>query len=266
MKIDIASMARATGIRRNRIVMREISPTQVQARALYRVYLPVLVTWETQIRDRLIPEYSRTIAGISTDSVIDIEAIIRFIEEQVAILISTEIRNGIIAWANREAEWHFRRFVANLKYATNVDLSTILGPQGSQLTMQDFLVRNTALIRDVSDQLRGRVADIVFRNIPLRTPARDVAREISEATGLSKKRALRIAIDQTQKISASLDRERMLQVGITSFEWQHSGKAHPRPEHVARDRQVFRWDSEVALTDPPGFAPFCGCKARGVIL
>ena len=265
MRIDIAQLMRLNGVRRKRVVMRPIVPTQTQARDLYRVFLPVVTAWETGIRDRLMPEYERTISALRMDSVIDLEAIIRALEDIVGVLITTEMRAGISVWADREAEWHFQKFVANLKYVTNVDLKMFMGPAGSRVTMEDFLARNTALIRDVSDQMRGRVADIVYRNVQLRTPMREVAREISEVTGLGRKRAMRIAMDQTQKISAALDRDRMISIGIESFEWQHSGKRHPREEHLIRDRKTYRWDSEVALTDPPGHAPFCGCRARGVI-
>lgn len=265
MRINLLEIARRNGFRRNRAVLRPIQPTQVQARALYAVFLPSITAWEAGVRDRLMPEYERTMSGLATDAIIDIEAIIRFIEEQVAAIITTEIRGGIFRWADSLVGWHFRRFAANVKYVTNIDLSMMIGPEGQQVTVSDFLARNTALIRDVSDQTRGRVSDIVFRNAQLRTPAREVAREISVATGLARKRALRIASDQTQKLSASLDRQRMLDIGITSFEWQHSLKMHPRQSHLERDGKMFAWDSEVGRNDPPGYLPFCGCKAKGVL-
>jgi len=265
MKIDLPSLARANGVRRKSVRLRPIRPTQVQSRDLYRVYLPAVSAWERLVSDRLMPEYARTIASIQTDSIIDLEAIIKFIEDAVSVVITTDVRSGMQRWLDNMTRWHYQRFVANLKYATDLELGMILNASGSPVTMQVFMARNTALIRDVSDQLRGRVSDIVFRNVPLRTPIREVAKEISEATGLARKRSMRIAMDQTQKISASLDRERMLSIGITQFEWVHSGKAHPRPEHLARNGKVYDWSSEIARTDPPGHAPFCGCKARGIL-
>lgn len=263
--IDIAELARQVGVRRKRIVLRAIKPTQMQARELARIYVQVPDEWARMARERLLSEYERTLSELQTDSVVGLEAIIKFIEDAVSIAIQVSVRNATFAWANSMAEWHFRRMVANLKYATNIDASTVLTVSGTQMTLDEFMARNVALIRDVSEQTRGRVADIVYRNLSLRTPIRDVAREISEATGLGRKRAIRIAMDQTQKLSAQLDRERMQQVGITEFEWQHSGKIHYRPEHLARDGKVFSWDSDVAKNDPPGAAPFCGCHARGVI-
>lgn len=82
---------------------------------------------------------------------------------------------------------------------------------------------------------------------------------------MSRKRATRVARDQVAKLSSALDQERQEQVGMTSFEWMHSMKAHPRKIHVARNGQIFAWSSEIAKTDAPGWAPFCGCKAKGVL-
>lgn len=260
MKIDLASLARQSGIRRKTVILREIKPSQSQARGLYQVYRRVVTIWDDGVRNRILPEYSRTLAALATDSVVDLEAIIIAISEYAA---TVEI--SLSSWVTGMVRWHTQRIVSNMRYATNVDLSTIIGTADTAMTVEEFLARNTALIRAVSDQTRGRVSDIVFRNIGLRTPLRQVAKEIAEATGLARKRAMRIAMDQTQKLSASLDRDRQLQLGMEEFDWDHSGKAHPRPEHVARDKKRYRWDSEVGRTDPPGFAAFCGCKARGVL-
>ncbi len=156
-------------------------------------------------------------------------------------------------------EWHVNRIAAQLTYADNATLRTVLGPATE--TLEDYLVRNVALVRDVSDQTRGRISDIVFRGLQNRTPARDVARVIAEATGLGRKRSLRIASDQLNKLTGSLDQLRQEQLGFDSFVWRHSGKLHPRLDHLARDGNVYRWDSDVARNDPPGYLPFCGCRA-----
>jgi len=92
-----------------------------------------------------------------------------------------------------------------------------------------------------------------------------VAEPRLHVAGLARKRALRVAIDQTVKLSAALDRQRQFELGFDSFRWSHSGKVHYRPEHLARDGKVFSWDSEVAKNDPPGFQPFCGCRAAAYL-
>lgn len=264
MKINLNQMARAQGVNRKSVTLRVITPTQVQARDLYRIYLRVVSVWSDRLKSRLLPEYGRTVSELATDSVIDMEVIIKLIADYAAT-VEISLAMDLERWVSALVRWHTTRIVTNVRYVTNVDLTTLIGPPENPITIDEFMVRNTALIRDVSDQVRGRVADIVFRNAQLRTPLREVAKEIAEATGLARKRSMRIAMDQTQKLSASLDRDRQTQLGIEEFEWLHSAKQHPRLEHLARDHKIFRWDSDVARTDPPGFAPFCGCKAKGVL-
>jgi len=72
-------------------------------------------------------------------------------------------------------------------------------------------------------------------------------------------------MDQATKLSGALDAERGIQIGAPGYDWDHSDKAHPRLEHVARDGKYFAFGSQVDREDPPGFAPFCGCKRRIVL-
>lgn len=254
VRLDYARLARAAG-RRAPITLRPIRPTRAQERALARLYLTVLDVWTT---GRVLAAYERSLATYTGDSPADIQAEIEA-TEQGAVRAIFDFGQLFRDWFHGLQLWHINRLGAQLTYADNVTLQTVLGPATE--TFEDLLARNVALVRDVSDQTRGRIADIVFRNLQLRTPARDVAREINEATGLGRKRSLRIASDQLQKSSAALDQLRQEQLGFTSFKWRHSGKVHYRPEHLARDGKIFSWSSEVARTDPPGYAPFCGCRA-----
>lgn len=269
MRINLAAQAKAAGVRRKRIVLTKIAPTKAQETDLARLYMAVVRIWAEGARDRILPAYRRSLAqqaadGLTIDRAGDVEVEIEAVDQQAVRTIFT-FRGLFQAWADLFQRWHMRRIIDALRYPTNVDLTTQLHPEDVAETIEDVLSRNVALIRDVSDETRGRIADIVFRGLQNRTPAREVAREISKATGMARDRALRIASDQTSKLSSALDRERQLQLGMFSFEWLHSGKVHYRPEHKARDKKVFRWDSEVGRNDPPGFAIFCGCKAKGVL-
>jgi len=259
--IDLPALLRARG-RRQPLTLRAIQTTQAQARALYRLYLPVTDVWARGATERILPAYARTIATFTGDSPADIEAEIAAVDSE-AVRVTFDFRAFFAEWAQQLMLWHVNRIGSQLTYATGIDMTTQLGPANG--TIEDFLARNTALIRDVSDQTRGRIADIVFRGVQLRTPVRDIAKEINEAVGLGRKRSLRIASDQTVKLSAALDRLRQDELGFRNFTWIHSDKLHYRPEHKARDGKVFSWDSDVAKHDPPGYAPFCGCKAAAYL-
>lgn len=257
VRLDYPTLARRNGQRRA-ITLRPVVPTRAQERALAALYRPVMDVWADGA-ERIVAEYTRTLATFTGDSPADIEAEIAATDEG-AVRVVFDFRQWFTDWFNGLQLWHINRIGSQLTYADNVTLQTVLGPASE--TMEDLLARNTALIRDISDQARGRISDIVFRGLQNRTPARDVAREINGAVGLGRKRSLRVAADQLQKASAALDALRGQQLGFPGYVWQHSHKLNYRPEHVARDGQFFAFGSEVDRNDPPGYAPFCGCKRR----
>lgn len=148
----------------------------------------------------------------------------------------------------------------NVFSAASVDLTTMLGPVDAKETLDTVLARNVALIRDVSEEARGRIADIVLRGLQARTPAREVAKELNEAIGKSQARSVRIASDQLNKLTSALDAERQRQAGIEEWIWRHSGKRHPREDHLARNGK--HYTDETAPEDEPGELPFCGCRRQ----
>jgi len=256
-RIDLKSILRMHG-RKRALTLRPITTTQAQARALYRLYLPIVQVWQ-DATSAILRQYERTLAQIVLDSPEDIADEIERASDG-AVQVTLDFRALFKEWAEQLMLWHVNRIGQQLTYATNLDLATQLGR--ADMTVADFLERNTALIRDVSDQTRARISDIVYRGLTARTPIRDVAKEIAKATGLARDRSLRIASDQTVKLSAALDELRGRELGASGYEWQHSGKLHYRPEHLARDGKYFEFGSEVDRLDPPGYAPFCGCKRR----
>lgn len=270
-QIPLAALTRAAGVRRSTVTLTPIIPTKAQADQLARAYLSVLRVWSEGWNGPLRAEYvasleeaRRADAMLTRDSALGLQAIIERLQNG-AVEATIRFTGLARAWGSVMSAWHLRQFVSKLLYSTKVDLSSQLTVGDTFETVETALTRNVALVRNVSDELRGRISDIVLRGLQQRTPVRDVAKQINEAVQLGRARSLRIASDQTVKLSAALDRERQLQVGMTSFEWMHSGKLHPRLHHLQRDKKVFAWSSEVAKTDPPGYAPFCGCKARGVL-
>lgn len=268
MQIPLGQMTRRAnpGMRRDTIIMPDIDTTAAQEGDLFRLYMAVVRVWHEGARTDILPAYSATLAqdAMMRDSVTDVQIAIDRIDAK-AVLAIFQFGQAFRTWATELSLWHLRKFVSSIKYATNVDLGTVLGVGDTRLTIEQVLARNVGLVRDVSDQARGRISDIVFRGLQARTPVREVAKQIQDATGLARKRSMGIASDQTVKLSASLDRERQLQVGMDDFEWMSSHKVHFRPEHAARDHKIFAWSSPVGTQDPPGWLPYCGCKAKGVL-
>lgn len=262
MKIDLAKRTKRPSKRP--IVLPNIATTQVQAGNLLVIYLKVITAWREGV-PALLAEYERTLSQLQTDSASDTTAAIDDLDAQIRRLV-LQLTPDLKRWALQVERVHQGRWVGNVLSATSVDLSTILSTSDMADTIEASLNWNTALIRDVSDETRRRIANAVFAGFQRRASAAEIAKEISESVAMARARARRIAADQTVKLGSRLNEARQEQAGLTSFMWRHSGKAHPRSWHRARDRKIYPWDgSGIPANDMPGVPPFCGCTAQGVI-
>lgn len=273
MALNLPTLARQSGMRRN-ITLRPTEPTQANATSLAAIYAPAWRIWSENI-DRIMAGYDPPplADGLTRDSIDDIQSAIDAVADFFRTRLVTVITPALRDWSISVERWHRSKWVATVNAGTGIDLSTILTAQEVQEPLSAWLARNVALVRNVSEQAHGRIADAVFRGYQQRLPAREVAKEIREAVGLGRDRALRIASDQNTKLSAALDRERQAEAGIEWFRWRHSGKRHPREWHRERDQKVYdlrtgkaRDDDEtIPADDRGGVPPFCGCREQAYI-
>lgn len=250
------------------IILRDITPTGTHRRQLERIYLAVSRAWFRACQTRVIPAYQRELnrvrvpqPGIIMDDTGSLAAALQGIAQEIDRLIlelTPSLRNYVVA----VERWHRQKWVASLT-PVGVTLETLIGPDDVAETMETVLQRNVSLIRSISSEARSRIEGIIFRGFTNRTPTRQVAKEISEAVGMARKRALRVASDQLAKLSSDLDTERMRQAGIDAWEWVHSGKVHYREEHKRRHGKRYSFTNPPA--DMPGELPYCGCKKRAVL-
>lgn len=260
-RIPLARLARASGVNSKRILIRPIRTPATLAGELARINAFAATSW-ADARSLIMTSYERSLAEMMTDSAADTASVIDEISDATRRLVLT-LTPRMRAWATRVEQWHRDKWIGAVLTPTRVDLSTMLTRGDVTQTIETMVARNVGLVRDVSSQARNRIADSVFRGLQKRTPARDVAREIAQATGLARARAIRIASDQTVKLSSALDQERQQQAGIERFVWQHSAKANPREEHLELDGQEF--DYADPPEDMPGDLPFCGCVAGAIL-
>lgn len=269
MRFDLSAMAkRATNRRRAQIALRPIVPTAALAADLYAVYRPIILAWQRGI-ERIAARYEVALPVRDTlhDSIFDLESILATIEGELQRLVLA-ITPALRDWVVRAEKIHRQRWRGAVLTATGIDLATMLGRGDVSDTLEGFMARNVSLIRSVSDDTRAKVSDIVLRGYQARSPIAMIAKEMREAVGMSRKRAIRVAADQSSKLAARLDQARQEQAGIASFKWRHSMKRHPRKTHVEHDGRVYRWDALPLLEgkpDRPGDAPFCGCRAQAVV-
>ena len=263
MRYDLAAMTKRAGTRRRGVVqIATFAPTQTQKDALARIYMQVVRAWAVAVKERLLPAYERALDRVTRDDVSQAEGEVSGAEEELRrllLVLTPELRN----WAIREETWHRGKWRAAVLRATGIDINVLIGPDGARETIAAFLARNTALIKDVSAQAQGKISDAVFRAYQNRVAPRELAKDLRDILQTSRRRAINIAADQTQKLAAALDQERRREAGVDSFRWMHSQKAHPRAEHVARDGVVY--SDKNPPPDMPGELPYCGCKAMAVL-
>ena len=264
MQIDLAELVRRAGTyRRGSFTAPKIEPTRAQETTLLRIYMRVVRGWQTRFRETILPEYQRTLSELITDDAGTLQTTIGVSERQMAQLASAA-GMSIDEWIRTTEAWHRGRFAQSFN-PTGVKIGTLLDRNDVNATLAAVLGENVALIRSLDEQMRNGISGAVFRGLQARTPARDLAREVRRLAGVGQSRAELIAADQLQKLTGALDEQRQKQTGIDKFEWAHSGKAKPRPEHVARNGKIYAWTDPVAKTDPPGRAIRCGCRARAVL-
>lgn len=277
-RYDLAAMARRNGKRRT-TTLRAIIPPAVMATDLYRaVYLPAIELWEAA-EPRIMAEYERSLPVMAQDSAADVQAELNLAGSAMQSLFMTltpELRD----WVLGLEQWQREKWKAAVLAASNVDLSTLIGPEDVRETLETAIARNVGLLKDVGAQTQGRISEAVFRGLTQRQPAREVAKSIREALDMSRRRAKNIAAHQLSAISSELADERRREAGLDTWAWVHSGKRNPRETHLARSGNLYsdnpaRQGQTVQgktvmkppeASDLPGRPPFCGCTSRGVLV
>lgn len=244
--------------------MRPIVVTNALEMELLSIYRAIVEYWARQISEHILPTYGVTMLMMKRDAETDnlTSTLAAASDGSGSLLLS--LRVPILNWVSRGARAHFSRWIAALKNAFGFNADQRLSPHDTENVEAVALERNVALITNVSDKIQADVGRLVWDAVANNRPRNDLAKDLAKVIEGSTSRSKLIARDQTAKLSSNLDQFRQQQAGIEEYKWRHSGKAHPRPEHVARDGKIFRWDTPP-WDGPPGQAINCGCKAMAYI-
>lgn len=263
MRYDLAMMAKRLGLRRKETTFAPILVTSAQASSLAQIEHLILAPWYGS-REAVMEIYGRELARrVQTDAIDELTSLFARLGDEVSRLI-LDLTPALQGWAFSVEQWHRGKWARTVLAGTDVDISTMIGPSDAVESIETFIARQTALIRNVSDETRAKVADLVYRGLQQRTPSNQVGRAIAKQLALSRRRANRIAADQSTKLASALDRQRQREAGLDHWKWRHSGKLHYRPEHRARDGNIYT--DATAPEDEPGELPFCGCVRQGVLI
>ena len=140
---------------------------------------------------------------------------------------------------------------------------------------------NAGLIVDITATYQAKVSDAVNRSIQSGRGLADLIPFMRDQTGVTKRHGKNVALDQTRKAFTSLNVARMENVGLSKFEWIHSGGGQrPRKYHLDRWPQGLNGGifdiHDPPFIDPPGQktrerglpadAIFCKCRMRPVLV
>lgn len=190
-----------------------------------------------------------------------------------------EVSKRWIARFNDMADDIAKRFAAGAIKATDNSFQNALKDAGWAVdfkmtrAMQDVakaaVVENVALIKSIPQQYFLEVEGIVMRGYSRGRDLQEITTELQSRYGITKRRAVLIARDQSNKLNAVTTQARRQELGITEAVWQHShGGKEPRKSHVAADGRKFKI-AEGCLIDGkrilPGEEINCRCVSKSVL-
>jgi SPP1 gp7 family putative phage head morphogenesis protein len=162
----------------------------------------------------------------------------------------------------------------NLKEMSGqLTLKTDVLNDGLRDVLVSTVVENVSLIKRIPQTYLDNVTGAVMRSIQTGNGLADLTPELDKYGVSVRNWAKNVALDQTRKAYNGINRGRMEALGVTEFEWVHSGGSnHPREYHRdVLNGEIFSFDDLPHLDGPnqgeqgiPGQAPFCRCTMRPI--
>jgi len=143
------------------------------------------------------------------------------------------------------------------------DALTLKPPKFSEAMQKALDVQakeNVSLIKDLGKDIHDRMAKAVAQSVHT-GGLKSIYDEAMLIEGMTSRRAVRIAVDQTKKLHSKIADERMRAAGVGGVQWFHSSAVRvPRPLHVSYHGKIFD------LNDPPVIDLETGERGWGGVL
>lgn len=135
------------------------------------------------------------------------------------------------------------------------------------------IAENVSLIKSIPSQYFTEIEGLVMRSVMRGGDLQQLTNDLKSRYDITRRRAVLIARDQNNKMSAAFTRAKNIEAGITEAIWMHSGGGRePRPTHVKAGRERQRFNVAEGWYDPhegrkiqPGELINCRCVSRPVI-
>lgn len=251
-------------------------PDRVEAR--YRAALERAVALMTGEAERMVE------ALWTQHSTFDV-AMDASLEAQARIL-SNAMARKFQAFFDKLAPPAAAKFVAGVDAHSKADLHGSLSAASGGLSLKTSVitgrvrqivaaatVENVGLIKSIPQQYFQKLQGDVMRAITSGNGVADVLKSVRATGQVTERRAALIARDQSSKTTTAINAARMDALGVTEFEWMHSGGGkEPRPLHKnGLDGNVYSLkeppviDERTGERGLPGQLINCGCRMRPVI-
>jgi uncharacterized protein with gpF-like domain len=225
----------------------------------------------------------QTVRGVVVGDEVAQEVVIEIAEDTLpAAEMAARVREVSKRWIARFSDMAddiAKRFTSGAIKATDSSFKNALKDAGWAVNfkmtraMQDVakasVVENVALIKSIPQQYFTQVEGIVMRGYGRGRDLQEITTELKTRYGITQRRAVLIARDQSNKLNAVTTQARRQELGITEAIWQHShGGREPRKSHVAADGRKFEIvkgcliDGKYIL---PGEEINCRCVSKSVL-
>ena len=198
-------------------------------------------------KDAARDEFGIIIDGIKTSFYSD------FTDEELAFLIR---KRGLEV--NDTTLQQFKK-----QFKTVLGLDPLVNEPWLSAKLSNYVVENVNLIESIDDKFFSEVQDVVFRGASQGLSSKDIADQIKDRFDVSHSRYDLIARDQVGKLTGQLNQARQVNAGFTRYVWRTSLDERVRPEHEAREGEVFSWD-EPPEDGHPGQPIQCRCYAEPI--
>jgi SPP1 gp7 family putative phage head morphogenesis protein len=161
------------------------------------------------------------------------------------------------------------------KLTGGLSLKTSIITKDMESIQTAIIAENVSLIKSIPQEYFKQVTGAVMRSIQ-GEGIKQLIPDIEKYDGMTKRRATLIAQDQTRKAYNTINKQRMVSLGIKQFEWIHTrGSQSPRKSHLKMNGKIFSFENlikeqanmEIPSKDRglPGIAPNCRCTFRPII-
>lgn len=129
----------------------------------------------------------------------------------------------------------------------------------------------TGLIKNLGAKAQFELEDTFNRCLMEGRNIGEMVESIEKVLGVTRRRAINLAFDQTNKIEAAMDRQVKLDLGLNKAIWRHSHgwvKTEPRKSHVAADGREFDLRKGCLIEGEyifPSEKIHCGCFSQAVL-